>query len=168
MSTGAVHTERAMEDAFEAGLLARGWTKGAPAAFDRTRAMDTGELFAFLEDSQPELWKDLRAQHGAQLEASFLTVLEKYLESHGTLTVLRQGVKFYGRKVDLAFFRPAHSLNPEAAERYAKNRLVENAYRTGAYQVSAFSDRPFDDPQLLEAAKRIEDDPMPAGLESGG
>jgi hypothetical protein len=50
----------------------------------------------------------------------------------------------------------------------AKNRVVENAYATGPYQVSAFSDRPFDDPQLLEAAKRIEDDPMPGGVESGG
>ena len=50
----------------------------------------------------------------------------------------------------------------------AKNRVVENAYTTGAYGASAFSDRPFDDPQLLEAAKRIEDDPMPAGLDAGG
>jgi hypothetical protein len=49
-----------------------------------------------------------------------------------------------------------------------KNRLVENAYWTGAHRASAFSDRPYDDPQLLEAARRIEDDPMPAGLDAGG
>jgi hypothetical protein len=50
----------------------------------------------------------------------------------------------------------------------AKNRVVENAYTTGSYQSAAFSDRPFNDPQLLDAAKRIEEDPMPAGLEAGG
>ena len=50
----------------------------------------------------------------------------------------------------------------------AKNRVVENAYTTGSYQSAAFSDRPFNDPQLLEAAKRIEEDPMPAGLDAGG
>jgi hypothetical protein len=50
----------------------------------------------------------------------------------------------------------------------AKNRVVENAYTTGAYQSATFSDRPFNDPQLLEAAKRVEEDPMPAGLDAGG
>ena len=50
----------------------------------------------------------------------------------------------------------------------AKNRVVENAYRTGAYQATAFSDRPYQDPGLLEAAKRIEEDPMPAGIDAGG
>src|SRR5262249_57160478 len=50
----------------------------------------------------------------------------------------------------------------------AKNRVVENAYRTAAYPASSFSDRPFDDPDLLEAARRIEQDPMPAGVDAGG
>jgi hypothetical protein len=50
----------------------------------------------------------------------------------------------------------------------AKNRIVENAYTTGTYQVTTFSDRPFNDPQLLEAAKRIEEDPMPPALDAGG
>lgn len=49
----------------------------------------------------------------------------------------------------------------------AKNRVVEWPYRTGAHPVTAFTDRPFDDPDLLEAARRLEDDPMPAGLEAG-
>jgi hypothetical protein len=50
----------------------------------------------------------------------------------------------------------------------AKNRVVENAYTTRTYRTTAFSDRPFDDPQLLEAARRLEEDPMPAGLDVGG
>lgn len=38
----------------------------------------------------------------------------------------------------------------------AKNRLVENAYVTQAYGVDVFSDRPFDDPNLLDAANRLQ------------
>jgi type I restriction enzyme R subunit len=124
MNTTAVHTERALEDSVEAALLDRGWIRGTASAFDRERALDPTHLFAFVEETQPTLWAELRAQHGAELESAFLSVLEKYLDSHGTLTVLRQGVKFYGKKVELAYFRPAHGLNSEAAERYARNRLV--------------------------------------------
>jgi hypothetical protein len=50
----------------------------------------------------------------------------------------------------------------------AKNRLVENAFWTQAYAASAFTNQPYDDPQLLEAARRIEEDPMPRGLDAGG
>jgi hypothetical protein len=50
----------------------------------------------------------------------------------------------------------------------AKSRIVENAYWTQPYAAASFTDRPFDDPQLLEAARRIEADPMPRGLDAGG
>jgi hypothetical protein len=50
----------------------------------------------------------------------------------------------------------------------AKNRLVENAYWTQPYAASSFTNQPYDDPQLLEAARRIEEDPMPRGLDAGG
>src|SRR6185436_10684674 len=35
----------------------------------------------------------------------------------------------------------------------AKNRVAENPYQTATYDVSAFADRSYDDPQLLEAAE---------------
>ena len=38
----------------------------------------------------------------------------------------------------------------------AKNRLVENAYVTGAYRAAQFSDASFNDPDLLDAADRLE------------
>jgi len=39
----------------------------------------------------------------------------------------------------------------------AKNRLVENAHVTGAYRARDFSDRPYDDPHLLDTAKRLDE-----------
>jgi hypothetical protein len=50
----------------------------------------------------------------------------------------------------------------------AMNRLVENAYVTDRYAASQFSDAPFNDPDLLEAANRLERDLPPAGLDGGG
>jgi hypothetical protein len=51
----------------------------------------------------------------------------------------------------------------------AKNRLVEWAYTTAAHRAAAFSDAPYDDPALLDAAERVERDiPRLDGLEAGG
>jgi hypothetical protein len=50
----------------------------------------------------------------------------------------------------------------------AKNRLVENAFVTGHYAAAQFSDAPFNDPDLLEAASRLERDLPPTGLDGGG
>lgn len=40
----------------------------------------------------------------------------------------------------------------------AKNRLVAASYRTAAYDLTSFTDRPFDDPDLLDASERLEHD----------
>jgi hypothetical protein len=50
----------------------------------------------------------------------------------------------------------------------AKNRLVENAYVTAPYDAAKFSDVPFDDPDLLDAARRVEQDLRSAPLEGNG
>jgi hypothetical protein len=50
----------------------------------------------------------------------------------------------------------------------AKNRLLENAYLTAAYPVTAFTDQPFQDPALLDAADRLERDGLAGGLGAGG
>jgi hypothetical protein len=47
-----------------------------------------------------------------------------------------------------------------------KNRLVENAYVTQAYDVASFSDQPFNDPNLLEAADRLERSAPAAALDA--
>src|SRR5262245_34352009 len=101
-----IYKEHAFEDVIEAHLLAHGWLKGQPTDFQRDLALDRAHLFSFLGATQPELWSLLRAQHGAGLEQAVLDTLVKTLESRGTLDVLRHGVKFYGKKLDLAYFRP--------------------------------------------------------------
>jgi type I restriction enzyme R subunit len=113
------------EDAIEHHLLTSGgWTKGDPHAFDRQLALVPKDFFAFVEDTQPALWKDLRKHHQAGLEAAVLAELTRSLDTRGALDVLRHGFKFYGKRIDCACFKPAHGMNPDVLARYGKNRLV--------------------------------------------
>jgi type I restriction enzyme, R subunit len=66
----------------------------------------------------------LAAQYKDGFEASLLDALTKHLEMKGTLDVLRHGFKFFGKKIEVATFRPAHGLNPDILSRYAMNRLT--------------------------------------------
>jgi type I restriction enzyme R subunit len=117
--------ERHFEDAIEHHLLTSGgWTKGSPADFDRHNALVAKEFFAFGESTQPEVWADLRKHHQAGLEAAVLDTLIKALDVRGSLDVMRHGFKFFGKKIECAYFKPAHGMNPDILAKYAKNRLV--------------------------------------------
>jgi type I restriction enzyme R subunit len=118
------HTEGAFEDAVEAGLLARGWVAGKASGFDAERAIAGSHFLAFVKASQPELWAGLEKQHGKALDGAVLDALAKALDSLGALEVLRRGLKFYGKRIDCAYFRPSHGLNPDVLALYEKNRLV--------------------------------------------
>ncbi len=121
----AIHTEKTFEEAIESHLLGPGgWAKGNPVDFDRKLALRPKDFFAFVQDTQPTLSADLRKHHGQGLEDAVLDALSKALESWGTLDVLRHGFKLAGKKIEAAFFQPAHGLNPDIVAKYAKNRLV--------------------------------------------
>jgi len=118
-------TERAFEDAIEHHLLTKGgWEKRQPATYDAALAIQRADCLAFVAATQPELWADLKRQQGTGVEEAVLDTLIKSLDSRGTLDVLRHGFKFFGRKIECACFRPAHNLNPDILDRYAKNRLT--------------------------------------------
>src|SRR5579862_4621683 len=50
----------------------------------------------------------------------------------------------------------------------AKNRLREANYRTAPYDLAAFTDQPFNDANLLDAATRLDGEAAVGGLDSGG
>ena len=60
------------------------------------------------------------------------------------------------------------SPNVRSAMPNAKNRVQENAYLTSAYRASAFTDQPFNDPVMIDAAERLEHDAIGRGLEADG
>ena len=105
-------------------MLGQGWSQGNPADYDRDHAVVSADLFAFIRDSQPTLWQQLESVHGAGLEFALLKALAKERKLKGSLHVLRRGFKFYGKRIPLAYFKPAHGLNPDILAKYAANRLT--------------------------------------------
>ena len=119
------HTERDFETAIEAGLVkSGGYAKRQPSAYDEALALFPDDVTGFLKDSQAAKWETIEALLGAKVKTTVLDSLSKELELKGTLHVLRHGFKCYGKTFRIAYFQPNTSMNPEAAESYAKNRLT--------------------------------------------
>ena len=119
------HTEHAFETAIEAGLTGSGgYEKRSPNAFGEALALFPDDVSGFLKDSQPAKWEVLEALLGPKTGATALDSLSKELELKGTLHVLRHGFKCYGKTFCMAYFRPNTTMNPDAAENYARNRLT--------------------------------------------
>ncbi len=119
------HTETAFEEAVEAGLLGTGrYEKRPPSAYDAERALFPDDVLGFLQATQPQKWAALEKLLAGRTADTVLESLTKELGHKGTLHVLRHGFKCYGKSFRLAYFRPNTGMNPEAAARYAKNRLT--------------------------------------------
>ena len=119
------HTERDFETAIEAGLTSSGgYEKRRPSAFDEVPALFPDDVAGFLKDSQPAKWEALETLLGTKTAPTVLDSLSKELELKGTLHVLRHGFKCYGKTFRIAYFRPNTTMNPKAAENYARNRLT--------------------------------------------
>lgn len=124
--------EKAFEEAIEQSLIeAGGYVKGNPANFDRVLALDQTVLFKFIKDTQKDTWDSLVAIHGAEAEKKFLYRLNQELDNRGMLDCLRHGITDYGKKFDLAYFKPVSKLNPETQRLYDKNIL--SVYRQVHY-----------------------------------
>ncbi len=117
--------ERAFEAHVEEVLLERsGWKPGTNVEWDVERALFPARVFAFLQDTQLNLWAEMQALHQAGLETLLINTLVKELDLKGSLHILRHGFKFYGKNFRVAYFKPAHGLNDEVLELYAKNQLT--------------------------------------------
>ncbi|MGB5832028.1 MAG: type I restriction endonuclease, partial [Thiohalocapsa sp.] len=119
------HDEAAFETAIEFGLTsAGGYEKRGPTDYDESLGLFPADVIGFLQDGQPAKWQALDALLGPKTAATVLDSLAKELELKGSLHVLRHGFKCYGKTFRMAYFRPNTSMNPEAAEHYARNRLT--------------------------------------------
>ena len=114
-------TEKDFEAPIEHDLVGTGYQRGNPDDYDRGLALFPGHMLDFIKATQPALWDELSQSHGDGLRAGLLDALSKNLDKAGTMEVLRHGFKFYGKRIDAAYFRPAHGLNPEVLQKYAQN-----------------------------------------------
>ena len=117
--------EKAFESYIEETLLKRsGWKVGTNKEWDKDRAIFPKQIIGFLQDSQAKLFNRMAGQHGSDFEDKLLDCLCKELDTKGMLHVLRHGFKFYGKSFRMAYFKPAHGLNPEVVKLYQKNCLL--------------------------------------------
>jgi len=95
--------------------------RDSKAHYARAMALDWELLLSFITATQPDTWQELERQHGSQTVVKFQRRLLREIKRRGTLDVLRRGVKDSGCYFQLAYFKPATTLNPEHQERYRKN-----------------------------------------------
>jgi len=91
--------------------------------YDKKLAMDTELVLEFVRGTQPDEWKQLEAQYGADVEGRFLARVDEEIASQGLLRVLRDGVKDRGVTIKLAHFEPQTGMNPEAQNDFDANIL---------------------------------------------
>lgn len=118
-------TEKAFEAYIEECLLDKGgWLNGTNKDWDKKNALFPAGIISFIQNTQLALYSKLQDLHGAELDAKILDTLIKERNSKGLLHILRHGFRFFGKTIYLAYFKPAHSLNQEAIEKYNKNILT--------------------------------------------
>jgi len=119
-----VYGEGAFEEAVLSALRKSGWTRlKNGGGYDRALGLIPGELTAFVRQTQPRAWERLTAAYGEDPSAKLVRLVGKEIDARGALDVLRRGIKDRGVKVELAFFRPAHTLAADALSEYLANRL---------------------------------------------
>ncbi|AZS74840.1 restriction endonuclease subunit R [Streptomyces lydicus] len=127
MSPGA-HTEGAFEAHVEAELRRgpRGWSR-AQGGFEAELGLDAGEMFRFIRATQRKRWNRLVDFYGNDQDATerqFAQRVAAEIDARGLLDVLRQGVRDRGVQIDLAYFRPGHTLAVDALSEYEANILT--------------------------------------------
>jgi len=117
-------SEKASESGIMAALSASPLYRERPAkSFGLATMLDTEELAAFIQATQPKEWVRLGKQFpGAECEmlASHVSAL---VQKRGTLEVLRNGVSFNGINLQLAYFQPSADGNPEHLACYKGNQF---------------------------------------------
>src|SRR3569623_857448 len=123
----SLHKEINLEVEICQHLGAHGWlyADGDAATYDRARALFPADVLAGVQTTQPEAWKVLDKNHGAQAGETLLGRLRDQLDQRGTLDVLRRGIELLGLRtpLKLAEFKPALASNADILARYGLNRL---------------------------------------------
>ena len=117
-------TEKAFEDTVESLLLDSGWQAGDRARWDVELALFPSQTIDFIKQTQPKQWDRVAELYGGTIDKRIIEELVKELDLKGTLEVLRHGFKFYGRTFRVAYFKPAHGLNPQLVAQFESNRLT--------------------------------------------
>src|SRR5260370_21828289 len=106
------------------GITAGGYRKRTSTDYDQTLCLISEDVFHFIYATQPREWERFKAQYQGdtnEAKSRFLQRLSTEIRQHGTLDVLRRGIKANGCRFSLAYYKPATKLNPELENLYQGN-----------------------------------------------
>ena len=120
------HDEHTFETAVVHEMTTRsGWTERSISAVDPDLLLIADDLKAFLVETQPHAVVQLHQRLGdGWLDATCRIIATGLKKPGDVLTVLRKGKVISGVQVDLAYYKPTHSMNPETVNHYEANRLT--------------------------------------------
>ncbi len=99
-----------------------GWTGGDPKDYDREYCVDLAQLSVFLERTQPELVAQLSLSTDSPTRRKFLARLQGEIAKHGTIDVLRHGIK-HGALSIYCFYGTPSPGNRKAEVLYENNQF---------------------------------------------
>ena len=99
-----------------------GWIGGDPKDYDREYCVDLVQLATFLRETQPEVSEAVDIGQAGPTRRKFLARLQGEITKHGTIDVLRNGLKHGPHHLDLFYGTPSPG-NKKAQTLYKQNRF---------------------------------------------
>ncbi|QGQ97548.1 type I restriction endonuclease subunit R [Paenibacillus psychroresistens] len=122
--TSSALKERSFQSLIKDYLIAEnGYIESLNIGYDQKLALDVDQLFSFLETSQYQQMNKLKEIYKTNYTSKVLNNLERELRTRGSIDVLKHGIKDYGVKLNLAYFKSPTDFNPDQAKLYQKNIL---------------------------------------------
>ena len=116
-------SEEKFETVIELQFLDNGYKNIANNSFNKGLSIFPEIALAFIKKTQPKEWAKLETLHGANTSNQIINDLCKWMDTYGSLNTIRHGFKCYGRTLQIAYFKAAHTMNPELEVNYAANFL---------------------------------------------
>ena len=116
--------ERSFQSLIKSYLVEQlGYHASTNHSYHKELALDVDCLFDFLESTQAKAMAKLKEIYKDNYRSKVLANLDTNLRSRGILYVIKHGIKDYGVKLELAFFKPATGMNPDQSLLYGQNIL---------------------------------------------
>src|SRR5690606_24222767 len=120
----SINTENTFESAIEYSLIEKGgYKKGNPLDYSPELGLFKYDVLKFLQETQADKWESISQIHGEHVNDRVIQRLIKEMDLRGSLDVLRNGFTDYGIRFQMAYFKPASGLNPDALTLYNQNEL---------------------------------------------
>lgn len=118
------YNEKRFEEDIETYLLSNGgYTKGNMVTYNREKAIDIDQLIIFIKSTQPKVWERYVNTYKNDASNKLYKRLNEEIQLNGLIYILRHGINDRGIKINVAYFKPETSLNPDVIKLYDSNIL---------------------------------------------